>query len=167
MTERELLAIVETLKEFRNILLGQRIVVHTDHKNLTCKNFNTDRVMRWRLILEEYGPELRYIQGEQNIVADAISRIEMENQSSAQALSLLEINEQPDFIDLTQQECFYQYQIANNMDEEEYPECPVDLGYIREQQSKDKKTQELLNKDEYNTKIFHGGGKSHTLICKR
>ena len=45
-TERELLAIVETLKEFRNILLGQKIVIHTDHKNVTYANFNTDRVIR-------------------------------------------------------------------------------------------------------------------------
>ena len=44
-TERELLSIVETLKEFRNILLGHQIVVYTDHKNLMCKNFNTERVM--------------------------------------------------------------------------------------------------------------------------
>ena len=74
-TERELLSIVETLKEFRNILLGHRIIVHTDHKNLTYKNFNTERVMRWRLVIEEFGPELNYIKGENNIVADALSRL--------------------------------------------------------------------------------------------
>ena len=40
-TERELLSIVETFKEFRTILLGHKIIVHTDHKNLVCKHFNT------------------------------------------------------------------------------------------------------------------------------
>ena len=71
-TERELLAVVETLKEFRTILLGHKILVYTDHKNLTYTNFNTDHVMRWRLILEEYGPELIYTRGSTNIiVADA------------------------------------------------------------------------------------------------
>ncbi len=76
-TERELLSIVETLKEFRNILLGQRIKVHTDHENLTLKNFNSDRVMHWRLYIEEYSPELQYIPGPKNVVADALSRLDI------------------------------------------------------------------------------------------
>ena len=39
VTEEELLAIVETLKEFCNILLGQEITIYTHHKNLTYKVF--------------------------------------------------------------------------------------------------------------------------------
>jgi putative transposase len=35
--EQELLSIVETLKEFRNILLGQQIIIHTDHRNILFK----------------------------------------------------------------------------------------------------------------------------------
>jgi RNase H-like domain found in reverse transcriptase len=74
-TQRELLSIVETLKEFRYILLGQKIIVHTDHANLPYKFFNSDRVMRWRHFIEEYSPDLQYIKGENNVVADALSRL--------------------------------------------------------------------------------------------
>ncbi len=35
--------------------------------------------MRWRLIIEEFSPELVYIQGERNIVADALSRLDIVN----------------------------------------------------------------------------------------
>jgi hypothetical protein len=45
-TEREFLAIVETLKEFLTILLGYTIRVFTDYKNLTYAHFNADRFMR-------------------------------------------------------------------------------------------------------------------------
>ena len=44
-TERELLSTVKTLKVFRSILLGLQIKVYTDHKNLTYKTFNTERVI--------------------------------------------------------------------------------------------------------------------------
>ena len=35
--------------------------------------------MRWRLVLEEYGPELVYIKGESNVVADALSRLTIDD----------------------------------------------------------------------------------------
>eukprot|EP00957_Ditylum_brightwellii_P016108 1213054-Ditylum_brightwellii.AAC.1 len=72
-TEKELLAIVETFKEFRNLLLGQRITVYTDRKNLTYKNFNIERVVCWRMAVEDFGPESIYIKGNDNVAADAMS----------------------------------------------------------------------------------------------
>jgi hypothetical protein len=78
VTKLELLAIVETLKEFNGMLWGQRIIVYTDHKNLTRDGLGltSDRVTRWRIILEEYAPEIIYINGIHNTVADAISRLD-------------------------------------------------------------------------------------------
>ena len=55
---------VETLKEFRTVLLGQILRIYTDDKNLTFKCFNTDRVLIWILVLEEYGLDIEYIKGE-------------------------------------------------------------------------------------------------------
>ena len=78
VTKIELLAIVETLKEFKGMLWGQLIKIYTDHKNLITDalGLTSDRVYRWRLILEEYGPEIVYIKGIHNTVADAISRLD-------------------------------------------------------------------------------------------
>ena len=72
---KELFSIVESLKEFHNILLEHQIMVHTDHKNITNNVFNTEGIMHWRLILENFGPELKYIKCENNVVAGAISRL--------------------------------------------------------------------------------------------
>ena len=60
------------------MLWGQRIKVFTDNKNLVrdALGLTCDRVYRWRLLLEEYEPEIVFIKGVDNIVADAISRLE-------------------------------------------------------------------------------------------
>jgi hypothetical protein len=77
VTEQELLAITETLKYFKHMLFGHSIIVKTDHKNLThpLSNHALDRILRQRLLLGEYGAELQYIEGEKNIMADALSRL--------------------------------------------------------------------------------------------
>jgi hypothetical protein len=71
----ELLAIVETLKEFQGMLWGQTIKVYTDHKNLTqdALGLTSDRVYQWRLLLDKFAPEIVYMKGIHNTVADAIS----------------------------------------------------------------------------------------------
>jgi len=77
--EKELLSVVETLKEFQNILLGQQVIIHTDHKNIIYGNLSNDRIAQWRLLLEEYGPEYVHIAGKNNIVADALSQLQRED----------------------------------------------------------------------------------------
>jgi RNase H-like domain found in reverse transcriptase len=55
-TERELLSTIENCKEYKNILLGYPIIVHTDHKNNTFNGLKaSDCVLSWLLLLEEYG----------------------------------------------------------------------------------------------------------------
>jgi hypothetical protein len=70
----ELLAIVKTLKEFEGMLWGQNIKVLTDHANLMRDDLGltSDRMYRWRLLLEEYGPKIVYIKGIHNTVTDAV-----------------------------------------------------------------------------------------------
>jgi hypothetical protein len=57
-------------------------MVYTDHKNLTrdALGLTSDRVYQWRLLLEEYAPQIIYMKGIQNIVADAISRLDYDPQ---------------------------------------------------------------------------------------
>jgi hypothetical protein len=75
--EKEMLSIVETLKKFRSMLLGAHLNIYTDHMNLTHKmtQFQTQRVLRWRLLVEEFDCHFQYKAGPENKVADALSRV--------------------------------------------------------------------------------------------
>ena len=142
-TEREMLAIIETLKEFRTILFGQQIKVYTDHKNLTFDTCNTERVMRWRMVLEEYGPELIYIKGEHNLVADALSRLDLldDAMDEVQMLELLAF-------------------------EDEIPPSAYPLQYseLQDAQMRDTSLQGKISTPGFAVKRFHGGGKHYDAL---
>jgi hypothetical protein len=79
---RELLSAIETCKEFKNILLGyhQPIIVFTHHEKNTFNGLKaSDRVLCWLLILEEYGVTFDYLPGKKNVVADALSRLDIDS----------------------------------------------------------------------------------------
>ncbi len=86
MTKIELLAIVETLKEFKEMLWGQSVEVFTDHKNLTrdALGLTSIRVYQWRFLLEEeYAPKIIYMKGIHNTVVDAISQLDYNSKLNA------------------------------------------------------------------------------------
>eukprot|EP00957_Ditylum_brightwellii_P112489 8576118-Ditylum_brightwellii.AAC.1 len=57
---------------------GQKLKVYTDHKNLAqdALGLTSDCVYRWQLLITEYSPEIIYIKGIDNTVADAIGRLD-------------------------------------------------------------------------------------------
>ena len=76
--EKELLAIIRALKKWRSDLLGTHFYVYTDHR--TLENFGTQkdlscRQLRWQEFLSQYDLTITYIRGEDNTVADALSRL--------------------------------------------------------------------------------------------
>ena len=74
--QRECLAVVFALKQFRHYLLGRHFQLHTDHAPLQWLSAQKMEGMlcRWALALQEYDYEVVYRKGAANINADALSR---------------------------------------------------------------------------------------------
>ena len=120
-----------------------------DHNNLIFDNFTTERVLRWRLILEEYGTEIKYIKGPDNNAADAL-------------ISLPLINSDVEESKITREQLDESYG-AEKLDGDTFS---LTYRAIHKYQRKDKNLVEILKCANFCTKYFRGGGNTFMLICK-
>lgn len=84
--DKELLAIYQAVKHYRHIIEGRNLIIYTDHKPLIyalkkCVNSKneTPRRIRQLAYISEFCTDIRHVSGEENPVADYLSRIEQIN----------------------------------------------------------------------------------------
>ena len=161
--EREMLSIVETLRAYRNILLGHEIVIFTDHKNLVNDRTRHEsaRIQRWIWLLEEFGPKFQYLKGEDNPVADALSRLDKSEpnpldgyENPATCFATLDSNFNNPFRDE------YEEHLAENVfsgDDSVEIKFPLSAPTIKEAQQKDTELlQRLKSKPGYSNTLLEG-----------
>ena len=76
-TEREAYAIVYCVKKFSYFLSRNHFTIFTDHKSLTFmdrKTFNNAKISRWQEELSQYSFHVQYLEGDENVWADWLSR---------------------------------------------------------------------------------------------
>ena len=103
--------------------------------------------MRWRLYIEEYSPDLRYVKGENNVVADMLSRNPID--TSIEPENTLE--------------GFYMLYECHGI-EPDFSLHPVSYSNIYNAQ-KDLPKENHPYKDKYHMREFLGGGKLRSLVC--
>ena len=84
--DREALAIIFGVKRFHQYLFGREFELKTDHKPLiyiysakkVIPTLASGHVQRWALALGAYRYSIQYCEGEDNVTADAMSRLPIE-----------------------------------------------------------------------------------------
>ncbi|XP_071739332.1 uncharacterized protein [Rutidosis leptorrhynchoides] len=78
-TEKELLAVVFAFDKFRSYFVLSKTVVYTDHsalRDLFQKQDSKHRLIRWVLLLQEFGIEIKDKKEAENVAADHLSRLD-------------------------------------------------------------------------------------------
>ena len=83
-TEKEFLVVVFTLEKFRSYIVGSPVTILTNHaalKYLLSKQDNKPRLTRWILLCQEFNLTIKNKKGNENVVANHLSRLVSETTS--------------------------------------------------------------------------------------
>lgn len=82
--EREALAVVWSVYRLKQLLLGRRFTLQTDHKplekiygNFRIPKVASNRLMRWSILLQQFDFDIKYEPGSQMAHADALTRLQL------------------------------------------------------------------------------------------
>ena len=64
------------------MIRGQDLTIHTEHLKLLYNKLPSQRMTRWRLLLEEYHPKVVHIADVDNNIGDAIFRLDITNKAN-------------------------------------------------------------------------------------
>jgi hypothetical protein len=145
-----------TLHEFWSMLLGAKLHIHTDYKNILNIGDSSQCRLQWISYVDEYGPELHYVEGSANVVADTFSWLSWKDTPASPAVGKkrpVEHSINVDDVDKTPLDNYFSW-----VDDREMFECfkclpdkecylnlpddmvdanPLDMENIKEQQDED------------------------------
>jgi hypothetical protein len=122
--------------------------------NILYGKLSNDRITRWRSLLEEYGPKCVHIAGKNNIVADALSRLEKDEDEVlseteeglvlSHAMCAVEQDEAR-ILPETKHDLVHHIMNVDEMESEEFPMSPE---IIAREQKKDTHLKEVMKKSD-------------------
>src|SRR5687768_17511645 len=83
-SKKEALCIYEVPQEYCDILYETKITIYTDHKNFTHQDMKSTKLVHWQLLIKEFYPTILFQKGEDNIIADQLSRLPMKEEKERQ-----------------------------------------------------------------------------------
>jgi hypothetical protein len=167
--DKELMAIIQALKEWKPYLSGAKyqVTVYTDHKNLatfTTKKELNKRQIRWQEFLSEFDIRIEYRPGNENGRADALSRREdLREEIQPETQAILSINTDGSMGIVKGLNATYKEELDPHWNDQ------IVKAYATDSYLTDWKKNRLLTKGEvfyqYKGKIYVPNGLQH-LLCK-